>query len=61
MAGTNSTTRMSQPRKKFSTEKTMATAKAEPALFTLTEGKMRASASTVTVSATRWRSVSMAR
>ena len=53
IAGTISTALMSQPRKKLRSEKTMATTMAVPTLLTLTDGKMRDSARTVTVSAAR--------
>ena len=53
IAGTNSTALISHPRKKFSSEKTIATTIAEPTLLIFTDGRKRASSRTVAVNAAR--------
>jgi hypothetical protein len=51
---------MSHPRKKLSSENTIATTIAEPRLLTFTDGTKRASSNTVTVIAARCRRMYMA-
>ena len=61
MAGMKSATRISHPTKKFRTLNTIATTIAEPTLRIFTDGKIRARARTVTVSAARCRRMYMKR
>ena len=60
-AGTNSTARMSHPRKKFRTLKTTATSTAVPALRMRTDGSSRASTKIVAASTAMWMSAVHAR